>query len=94
MEDGQEMAICSQPFDLGKYRNVQLIINHDNPDGFYVSKVIHRNPGRGPQFTGEVRLLPVKIVPAGEEIYDYRDEQHGEDVVRIWGDMYTSVNDA
>lgn len=88
IENGEEVALCGQPLDQGKYRNVQLIIHHDEPDGFYKLKVIHRNPGRGPQFTGEVKFLPVKIVPVGDEIYDYKDEQQGESVARNWGDIY------
>lgn len=86
IKDGEELSCIGQPLKDG-FRMVRLLAEHNEPSGNYRMKILQRVGSGGPRLK-EIVLVPVKIVPVGDVLFQYEDEEHRDNLEELWADVF------
>lgn len=86
IEDGEELSMIGQPLKQG-FRMVRLLAEHNQPSGNYKMTILKREGTGGPKIIG-IELIPVKIVPVEDVVYQYQDEKHRDNLEELWADVF------
>ena len=86
IKDGEELSFIGQPLEQG-YRMVRLLAEHNEPSGNYRMEILKREGLGGPRII-KIELIPVKIVPVEDVVYQYKDEMHRDNLEELWAEIF------